>query len=154
MNFSDSSILGRTGWITDKDQLFEYPLPSLGKLPRYPLQWLLSLWNQDGTKCGLLLWRCVLLWQQLMPPSYPLRGALTQAAVSMVTSWMEGPWRKDCVCSDTGGIENESWAFGGLPCHMSKANNIITAGMVPRSWVLEISGFLSLFSLQVHPLPL
>ena len=36
---------------------------------------------------------------------------------------------------------------------MSKANNVVTAGMVPTSRVLEISGFLSFFSLQVHLLP-
>lgn len=66
-----------------------------GATPAAPRS-LLPLWNGDGTERGLPLWRCVLLWQRLMPPSYPLRGALTQAAVSMATRGVEGPRRKDC----------------------------------------------------------
>lgn len=83
-----------------------------------------------------------------LSPSYPLRGALTQAAVSMVTSWVEGPRRKRC-CSDMRELKNEPWAFGGLPCHTSKAEGTITAGMVPTSRVIETSD-LAYCPLQIH----
>lgn len=66
------------------------PTRSLGRPPRHPCDHF-SVFRIKMAARGLLLWRCVLLWQRLMPPPYPLRGALTQAVVSMVTSRVEGP---------------------------------------------------------------
>ena len=70
-----------------------FPLSHLGKLPFFPQDCssLQTTENQEGTQRPPLLWRGTLLWQQLRPPSHPLRGALTQAEVSMATSRVEGP---------------------------------------------------------------
>jgi hypothetical protein len=34
-------------------------------------------------------------------------------------------------------IKNESWAVGGLSCHMSKRNGIIPAEIIPTSSILQ-----------------